>query len=109
MPIRIENTVLLFGKDSIVEEISGNKSIIKNNKYYDYSEIKKRTVSKNPIRRVMRYVGVIFRGLADLCFGIESGYKLCCIKAFLIGKKYRIDELQQILCHKCYKKLLKGD
>lgn len=104
MPIRIENVVFLFNEDSICE-ITGNENIIKNNKYYDYSEIKW-NLSKNPIPRIFHYLGRIFRGLMDICFGISSGYKLCCIRAFITNRKYQIDELQQILCYKCYKKLL---
>ena len=87
-------------------EISGNENIIKNNRYYAYDEIEIKH-SKNPFRKIPYYIGRLFQALADICFGIDSDFKFCCIRAFIIGKKYRVDELQQIVCHKCYKRLLR--
>jgi len=58
------------------------------------------------------FIHTIVRSLhniADLLHGIESGYKICCITAFLRQQSFYIDGIQQSLCYKCYKKLLKSD
>ena len=49
------------------------------------------------------------QNIANLLHGLESRYKVCCITAFLRSQSFNIDGIQQSLCYKCYKKMLKKD
>jgi len=64
--------------------------------------------SKNPFRKIFYYFGKFFKVLMDLCLGIDSGFKFCCIGAYITPRpRFHLREIQQVLCYKCYKKLSK--
>lgn len=104
MPIRIENVLYICDENSIIE-LSGNGNTIKNVKFYTYDE-GEWDVNKNPFRRIFLYLGHIFRRLSDLCYGIDSGFKICCIGAYILSRTLTIPEIKHGLCHKCYKRML---
>jgi len=59
--------------------------------------------------RFIRFIAQILRGLADLIYGVRSGYPLCCIYAYITYQdRYHIKGIERVLCRKCYMKIKRG-
>jgi len=87
-------------------------TILRKNKQGIYEEYKEFLYAKNMyvpstnhLRKFFYYLSKPFQLLMDLCLGIDSGYSCCCIRAYLTNKKYRLEDINHILCYKCYEKL----
>ncbi len=53
--------------------------------------------------RITYFIVRILRGIADLIYGVRSGYPLCCIYAYITDQeRYYIKGIQRSLCRKCY-------
>ncbi len=55
------------------------------------------------IRILIHKIINILNGIADFLHWLESGYKLCCIFAYIRKQKYHIKGIQHALCYKCFK------
>jgi len=100
----IKNCIIITDKNSLIK-LTGNDTLI-GNKTYSFGIIDWKR--GNARSRGVHFLVRMLYNIADFIHGIESGFKMCCIVAFLRNKAISIPEIHQGLCYKCYKKLLKS-
>lgn len=52
----------------------------------------------------LHFIIKFLRLVADILYGIESGYKKCCITAYITNRRYFRKRADHVLCYKCYMK-----
>ena len=106
----IKNVIILTDNNSELF-FDGNIEIT-NCKCYNIESIKHyisyTSDKKGIFNRIMHFIVIILQKVANIIHGIESGYRMCCIMAYLTGCSFYIPEINQGLCYKCYKKMMKN-
>jgi len=56
-----------------------------------------------------RVIVKVLRSIADLVYGVSSGFPMCCILAYIKNKDiYYIPGIERALCSSCYIKIMKS-
>lgn len=70
-------------------------------KYFEYKDFDS-DKNKSFKNRFLYFIVNMLRFITDIVYGIESGFRICCIIAYITHRRYQLSGIHHHLCYRCY-------